>query len=65
MRTLNNYSDVELVEEIKRREIKIEIPGNDNTSDYDFSDRPHCYNCYTICTPVTKIKIGGITFDIL
>jgi hypothetical protein len=57
-------TDVELVEEIKRRGIKIEIPGNDNRSDFCQSERPRCYACGTICTPVTKIKIGGITFDI-
>ncbi len=57
-------TDVELIEEIKRREIKIEIPGNDDVSDFDADDRPHCYSCDTICTPITKIKIGGVTLDI-
>ena len=56
-------TDVELVEEIKRRGIKIDIPGNDNT-DFSASERPRCYNCGTICTHITKIKIGGIMFDI-
>jgi len=57
-------TDIELVDEIKRREIKIEIPGNNNASDFSVGDRPHCYACDTICTPVTKIKIGGVVFDI-
>lgn len=56
-------TDIELVEEIKRRGIKIEIPGNDNRSDFCASERPRCYACDTICTPVTKIKIGDIIFD--
>lgn len=63
-RTLGECSDDDLVEEIKRRRIKIEIPGNDNIPDFGAYDRPHCYDCGTICTPITMIKIGSIIFDI-
>lgn len=62
MEKFETVTDIELVEEIKRRGIKIKIPGNNNASGFD--DRPHCYNCGTICTHITKIKIGGIIFDI-
>lgn len=64
MNKFETATDVELVEEIKRRGIKIEIPGNNNASGFCIGDRPHCYACDTICTSVTKIKIGGIMFDI-
>ena len=57
-------TDVELVEEIKRRGIKIEIPGNDSTSDFGPGERPRCYACGTICNRVTKIRIGDVMFDI-
>jgi hypothetical protein len=59
-----NITDTELVEEIKRRSIKIEIPGNDNRSDFCSSERPRCYDCGTICTPINQIKIGDVIFDI-
>jgi hypothetical protein len=64
MGKFETITDTELVEEIKHRGIKIEIPGNDNSSNFCSSERPYCYSCGTICTPVTKIKIGDVTFDI-
>jgi hypothetical protein len=63
MEKFDTMTDVELIEEIKRRGIKIDIPGNDNT-DFCTSERPRCYACGTICTHVAKIKIGSIIFDI-
>lgn len=61
---LSEYSDDELVDELKHREIKIEIPGNADAEEFDIDDRPHCYECGTICSSIEKIKIGGVVFDL-